>query len=113
MPNSMRPFPVQNFKVLMMNLLMLLNMLNQIFMHTIISIKWPKTVGNTCRLFFVNAIGDHASDTFQHNVSCITHCMFCMLSFVYFTKNVIICVPNICLVICGWVLTMTIFSLIY
>ena len=52
MPNSIRRFPMQNFKLLMMNLLMLLNMLNEIFRHTIISIKRPKTVGNTCRLFY-------------------------------------------------------------
>ena len=53
---------MKNKKLLMMNLLMLLNMLNEIFLHTIISIKWLKQL-ETLADCFRNDISDRASDT--------------------------------------------------
>ena len=68
---------MQNFKLLMMNLLMLLNMLNEIFLRTIISIKWPKTVGNTCRLFLRITLVTMHQIHFNINV------MYCSLYSIY------------------------------
>ena len=43
MTNSIRPFPIQNFMLLMMHLLMLLTTLNQISLYITICFKWSKT----------------------------------------------------------------------
>ena len=50
MPNSMRPFPIQNFIFLMMHVLMLLTTLNEISLHITICFIWSKTLEYMCRL---------------------------------------------------------------